>query len=101
MSDIRELTIQCGQSVPLRCEIVDGCLVIAVSGDVVKFATENHPAFFDGDQQTVGIENSEVWMRSVVSALNAEGEDGSTRVTRVLDEAIQFAVEQGYEGVKI
>lgn len=40
------------------------------------------------------------WARSIVCRLNDEGEDGTTRIHRMLDDAMNEAFEQGDEGIE-
>jgi hypothetical protein len=86
---------------PLRCRILKGVLTITVGADTVKFATENHPTFFNEEgENTLEVADKSEWLRSVVSRINSEEEDGSTLLTKMLDDAIAEAVEQGEEGLR-
>jgi hypothetical protein len=79
-----------------------GGLVIQVSRKVLTFATNNHPDFWDAenDKQTIKVTDIAGFVRDVAAALNDEGEDGSTPITRMLDAAILHAIEQGSEHVE-
>ncbi len=88
---------------PLRAVVRDGCLVISVDAETVKFATENHPDFWDGEAgvYTLIVKNKLKWLRSVVDSLNSESaEDGSTILTSAMDKALALAAENGEVGVE-
>ena len=91
-------------------EIVDlarigrGKLRVAVSDETLRFAAEHHPDLWDGsaesaDGPVVKITDLRKFMAAVCAELNAEDEDGSTLATRMLDDAIRAAVENGCDGV--
>jgi hypothetical protein len=87
---------------PLECKVVDGVLTITVNAATVKFATENHEEFWDADTDTYRykVTDPAEWLESVCRRINAElGEDGSTLLTRMFDNAIYEAAEQGEEGL--
>jgi len=86
---------------PLRCEEIDGAIDMGIGRNVLKFAAENHPDFYDVrlDGPNIKITNAAVFAREVMYAINAENEDGSTLLTDMLDKAIKQAVENGCEGV--
>ena len=85
------------------CRVRDHRITITIGKRLLKFATENHPHFWDGEtrkeQPCVKIDDIEVFMAEVVLEINAEREDGSTLLTDMLDAAIQNAVENGCEGI--
>ena len=85
------------------CRVMKQRIVISVPRRVLRFATEQHPHFWDGEtgenQPNVKIEDIGLFMKEVVSAINDEREDGSTLLTDMLDEAIKKAVENGCEGI--
>jgi hypothetical protein len=88
---------------PLKAEISrDGLLMITVSADIVKWATEHHPEYWDADTDTYSIKvaNKREWLRSVVRAINHEAEDGSTMLSDMMDKAIELAAEGGEEGLE-
>ena len=67
----------------LQAAAIDGALVIVVSSDVVKFATEHHDEFWDpdadGDGYQLKVQDEQVWLESVARHLNDElGESGDT-----------------------
>lgn len=82
--------------------IVKGDLVIRISARALAFATNNHPEFWDGenDKQRVKVTDRKQWVQATRNALEREEEDGSTPVTRMLDAAVAYAVEQGEEGIE-
>lgn len=82
------------------CRIKNRALTIQVSRKILAFAANNHPDLWDGDRQTFKVTNIAEFAKEVASALNDEGEDGSTPVTRMLDAAILHAIEQGSEHVE-
>lgn len=84
-----------------RARIVKGALVIRIPARVLAFATDNHPDYWDGenDKHTVKVVDPDQWMKSVRDALEHEEEDGSNMLTAVLDKAIAYAVDQGDEGI--
>lgn len=90
---------------PLRCIVRAGVLTIEVDAATVKFATENHPGYWNEHTDArhggkVKVTNQRTWLRSVRDAINRElGEDGSTLLTEMMDKAISEAVEQGEEGL--
>ena len=85
-----------------RARIVKDALVIRVPARVLAFATNNHPDYWDGenDKQRVKVTDPKQWMKAVRDALEHEEEDGSNMLTAVLDKAIAHAVEQGEEGIE-
>lgn len=88
---------------PLRCKAVAGEIDLRVGVETLRFAAENHEEFWDGESGTdvpaIKITNSVIFAQEVVLAINEEAEDGSTLLSRMLDEAIKQAVENGCEGV--
>lgn len=83
--------------------IVKGALVIRIPARVLKFATENHPEFWDAenDSNRLKVTDPKVWLEAVRNTLEKEEEDGSTMLTALLDKAVAEAVEQGEEGVSL
>lgn len=85
---------------PLTCRVERGAIRISVDAATVKFATENHPEFWDPETDTyhyVVLDPSQ-WLRSVARYITDEREDGSSRLTDMFDSAIKEAIEQGEEG---
>ena len=92
-------------AIRLQAIAAEGVLVVVVSSDVVKFATEHHGDFWDpdaeGDGYKLKVADEQTWLESVAQHLNDElGEDGSTLLTQALDKAIYNAADQGEEGLK-
>jgi hypothetical protein len=71
----------------------------------LQFAAEKHPEFWDGesgdDAPNIVVTDKEKFGEAVCEEINREDEDGSTLLTRMLDEAIRQAVENGCEGVDL
>jgi hypothetical protein len=95
------------RGIALQAAAIEGAIVIVVSSDVVKFATEHHGEFWDpdateGDGYRLKVSDEQVWIESVARRLNYElGESGDTLLTQALDKAIYDAADQGEEGVDI
>lgn len=89
------------RNIPLRCRIVERVLTIEVGIDTLKYAAERHDDFWmpQTDKSGLVVSNADEFASEVVYALNDEGEDGSTPVSRLLDAAIRQAVECGCEGL--
>lgn len=85
------------------CRIREGRITIVIPKKVLRFATEQHPEFWDGetgeDQPNVKIDDLDSFTKEVERAINDEREDGSTLLTDMLDKAIKSAVEDGCEGI--
>jgi hypothetical protein len=80
----------------LTVRVERGEIVIRIGIDVVALSTEMAP-----HMDRVKVTDRKEWARSVVAALDREEEDGSTPVTRMLDDAYYNAADQGEEGIKI
>ena len=87
---------------PLRCKSVDGALDMQVGVKVLAFAAERCPDLWNGEDDLPGcrITDPIKFAKEVERELNRESEDGSTRLSRMLDEAIAEAINQGAEGVE-
>lgn len=87
---------------PLRCKARQGAIDMAIGAKTLRFSANNHPDFWDpeADRQTVQIHAWKTFAADVVREINAEGEDGSTLLTRMLDEAIKRAIENGSMAVE-
>ena len=89
---------------PIRCEVRGmGWIDMGISIGELRFAAEQHPDFWDGKSgisvPNIKITDAQEFALEVARAINAEAEDGSTLLTRMLDKAISKAVESGCEGV--
>lgn len=89
------------QRIPLQCLVGDGTLVILVSADIVKKATETHPDFYNADNNVylIKVADEQEWLKSVAKRLTEEFEGGSTPLSELFDKAIYKAVDQGDEGL--
>lgn len=90
----------------MTVEIEDNAIVIRITADELAFAAKYHPGLTVWDshnQDAVGptITDKQQWMRSVLSALRNEEEDGTTAVHQMLDIAMVDAVEMGCEGIRM
>ena len=90
---------------PLKCKLMGDIVNMSVGISTLTFAAENHPDFWDGesgvDVPNIKITNKIDFAKAVTEAINKEDEDGSNLLTRMLDEAIAQAVEDGCDGVEI
>jgi hypothetical protein len=90
---------------PLRAEVKDGCLYIAIGEKTLAFAFENsdfNNPFDDalGDfEKTCHVSDPAQFAEDVCLELNREDEDGSTPLTRFLDSMMQEAFYQGSLGI--
>ncbi len=88
---------------PMRCVVKDGVLSITIGIGTLAYVAAQHPEFWDGksglDVPCIKVTDEEVFANEVANELNRESEDGSTRVTRLIDAAISEAVDQGAEGI--
>ncbi len=88
---------------PLRCKAVGGGIDMGIGTLALCFAAEQHPDLWDGETPcsvpVLKITDVQAFALEVARAINAESEDGSTLLTRMLDAAILKAVESGCEGV--
>ena len=88
---------------PLQCLVINGAINIVIDADLLAFAAEAHPDYWDGvsgpEMPNIKVSDPAIFAREVCAAINMEDEDGSTMLTRMLDKAISVAVESGCEGV--
>lgn len=87
---------------PLRCKAEAGVLDMRIGEKVLAFATEKCPALWDADKGRgrFTVYDPTAFAKEVERVLNHEFEDGSTRLTRMLDAAVLEAIEQGAAGVE-
>lgn len=87
----------------MEAEFRNGVIQVILPLDTLRFAAENHPAFWDGESgdstPNIKITDQSEFSLEVVREINREAEDGSTMLTRMFDEAIAQAIENGCEGV--
>jgi hypothetical protein len=103
--DVEEKPNDGRDGMPLRAEVEDGRLVISIGVETLAFAFEhgegNNP--FDEAandfKREATIADPLEFAKDVCRAMNDEGEDGSTPLTRFLDSMMNEAVEQGSLGV--
>lgn len=80
-------------------------IVIRITPDALKFASEQGAlATFwpkKNDFRKVRVTDLDAWRKEVVAALRREAENGDTPVHLLLDAALEWAAEQGGEGVWI
>lgn len=85
-----------------EARVVDGKLVISLRIGTLANAARNSDHFFNCAESgtPIKITDETVFAASVARALNSEEEDGSTPITRMLDEATEWVSEQGEEGIE-
>ena len=80
-------------------------IVLAIHVDVLKHVAESSPIleFINDEGESFGavVTDADVFVNELVSQLNYEGEDGSTLVTHMIDDAFDSAVEHGARGIKV
>lgn len=100
-SPIRAATPGCARF-ESEAQIIDGRVVIAISIPTLAHAARNSDYFFHCAEEgaPLVITDELAFAKSVVQALNAEAEDGSTPITRMLDAATEHVSEQGEPGIE-
>lgn len=91
------MSSQSNTSKLLNTEIVDGQLVISIGTDTLLHALEIGRPHGFGD---ITITDRDLFLKELVRELNAESEDGSTLIHRVLDKAVSNTLENGALGVE-
>lgn len=80
-------------------------IVIRITPDALRFASENGvlSTFFveKNDFRKVKITDLVVWRKEILEALRREFENGDTPVHLMLDGCLEYAVEQGGNGIWI
>ena len=80
-------------------------IVIRITPDALRFASEHGVlATFSklrNDFRAVSVFDLPAWRKEVLTALRREAENGDTPVMLMLDECLQWAVEQGAQGISI
>ena len=90
----------------LTTQISDGEMQFAIGIDGLAFAADHSDTFnpYDPENndwvQRWKVVNPEQFAIEVLRAMNREGEDGSTPLTRFLDQMVDAALEDGSEGVE-
>lgn len=84
-----------------EAQVIDGKLVISLKISTLAHAARHSEYFFQCAEQgmPLKITDEALFARSVAEALNREEEDGSTPITRMLDEATEWVSEQGEDGI--
>lgn len=85
-----------------EARIVGDELIIKLKISTLAHAARHSDYFFQcqEDGTTLKITDEAAFAESVASALNREEEDGSTPITRLLDEATEWVSEQGMDGIE-
>lgn len=88
-----------------KLSMTSGRIEISLSLDGLKQGAERHPDLWNGetdiDVPFVNITDKARFAREIVYKLNSEqGEDGSTLISTMFDNAIISAIEDGCEGVE-
>lgn len=80
-------------------------IVIRITPDALKHITEQGVlATFDpkkNDFRAVRVTDAAAWRNEVVTTLRREAENGGTPVHLMLDGCLQWALEQGPEGLEV
>ena len=100
-----------GKDARLRCRLKGQQLVISIGIDVLAWAAAHSPdverlyvwddATGDYDESRFKVTDTAVFAKEIVHALTDEAEDGSSRLTKLIDEAVMAAIEDGCDGVEI
>lgn len=85
-------------SAPLAVKVTNGQLVISIGIETLAHALLNDPDF---DPEGVEVLDAAQFAQDTVSALDTEDEGGRTSVQRLLDEAMNQAIESGSDAVRI
>lgn len=86
-----------------EAQIIDGKLVISLRIETLAHAARHSDYFFNCAEQgeKLKITDEALFAKSVSNALNLEEEDGSTPITRMLDDAFEWVSEQGEDGIEV
>ena len=80
-------------------------IIIRVTLDALVFASENGClctfSKIKNDFRKVHVHDPVQWRTAIVRALRREKENGDTPVHLLLDEALEYAVDHGEEGISI
>lgn len=82
---------------PIKSEIIDNIITIKIYPNHIKFLTENLDVWFEDEQ--IKITNIDAFIEEINEQLNEEDEDGSTYISRLLEDIINEAIENGCEGI--
>ncbi len=87
---------------PLRARIVRGVLTIEIGRRTLAWANDHGPDNWSGkaDVPIYRVTDVEEFAVDVVREMNDEAEDGSTPLTRFIDEMCSKAIEEGSAAVE-
>lgn len=88
-----------GEATGAEAVVRDGQIVISVAVDALPLILSGSIAT-NAVAGTFKVTDAETFAKEVCSSLNAEKEDGTTRVHMMFDSAFNHAIEQGAEGVE-
>lgn len=85
-----------------EAKVIGGKLVISLRVGTLAHAARHSEYFFNCAESgtKLTITNEATFAKSVARGLNREEEDGTTPITRMLDEAVEWVSEQGEEGIE-
>ena len=96
---------------PLRVRVERCRLILSIGLDTLAYAARHAPeierafvwddAACEYNESRFRVVDKVAFAKAVCAALNDEAEDGSTKLTRLLDECFMDAIEAGAEGVEI
>lgn len=88
---------------PLKAEVLNGRLVVSIGIDTLAFAAQgryDEEAFKEGrDAPEFSVSDNRKFAKSVLAALEREEEDGTQLPHIMLDDAFDYVLEQGLEGI--
>lgn len=87
------------KSTGAEAQIIDGQIVISIDIDALPVILSGSVAL-DAVYGNYKVTDAAVFAEEVCGALNAEKEDGTTRVHMMFDSAFNHAIDQGAEGVE-
>lgn len=87
----------------LTVEVTNCRLVISIGIDTLAFAAANCERFYDGESgdYTARVTDNREFAREVALALQHEKEDGTTPVHVLLDNAFEYVVGDGGNGIVV
>jgi hypothetical protein len=84
---------------PLTLELTESLLCIKIGVNSLVYAAENYPNEPYSEQQ-VKVTDTQKYAKEIFEALHREDEMGNTLVTRMFDDAMNLALENGADGVE-
>ncbi len=87
---------------PLRARIVRGVVTIEIGQRTLAWVNDHGPDNWSGEADTpiYRVDDAEEFAVDVVREMNDESEDGSTPLTRFIDEMCAKAIEEGSAAVE-